>query len=249
MYARAAYTRIWPIKKLTFLCQIATALKLVHNMGFLHLAISSHSIHIVSPTQAKLGNFEFAIHARGELKNCLYVQRPWDVFKNIYWRWMSPEVMERKVPTKESDIFSLCMVAKEVIAGKLPWEDKNLKDVLDLITSDYSLPGIKILNLKRLGANKPPTQQVPHRPPPILLFSVTDIATKVKILKKSVELKADIQFHSDESREDRAKRKSATEELKRRIANGETDLGVRNGKVVSKNGQRAPPPALGAMEH
>ncbi|XP_065565816.1 inactive serine/threonine-protein kinase TEX14-like [Artemia franciscana] len=134
MYARAAYTRIWPIKKLTFLCQIATALKLVHNMGFLHLAISSHSIHIVSPTQAKLGNFEFAIHARGELKNCLYVQRPWDVFKNIYWRWMSPEVMERKVPTKESDIFSLCMVAKEVIAGKLPWEDKNLKDVLDLIS-------------------------------------------------------------------------------------------------------------------
>jgi serine/threonine protein kinase len=44
-------------KKLTFLWQIATALKLVHNMGFLHLAVSSNSIHIVSPTQAKLGPF------------------------------------------------------------------------------------------------------------------------------------------------------------------------------------------------
>ena len=126
--------------------------------------------------------------------------------------------------------------------------DDDTNFVIQHLASDYSLPGVKILNLKRLGANNPPTQQVPDRPPPIL-FSVTDIATKVKILKKSVELKADIQFHSDESREDRAKRKSATEELKRRIANGETDLGVRNGKVVSKNGQRAPPPALGAMEH
>ncbi|XP_065559820.1 uncharacterized protein LOC136026916 [Artemia franciscana] len=121
-------------KKLTFLCQIATALKLVHNMGFLHLAISSHSVHIISPTQAKLGNFEFAIRARGELENCVYVQRPWDVFKNIYWRWMSPEVMKRKVPTKESDIFSLCMVIVEVFTGKLPWEDKDFKDVLELIS-------------------------------------------------------------------------------------------------------------------
>jgi len=105
-------------KKLTFLCQIATALKLVHNMGFLHLAISSHSIHIVSPTQAKLGSFEFAIRAQGELNKCVYVQCPWDVFKKICFRWMSPEVMKRQVPTKESDIFSLCMVGTEVFAGK-----------------------------------------------------------------------------------------------------------------------------------
>ena len=135
-----------------------------------------------------------------------------------------------------------------LIAYGVPLQTNDVQFVIQHLASDYGLPGVKILNLKRLGANKPPTQQVPDRPPPIL-FSVTDIATKVKILKKSVELKADIQFHSDESREDRAKRKSATEELKRRIANGETDLGVRNGKVVSKNGQRAPPPALGAMEH
>ena len=135
-----------------------------------------------------------------------------------------------------------------LIAYGVPLQTNDVQFVIQHLASDYSLPGVKILNLKRLGANKPPTQQVPDRPPPIL-FSVTDIATKVKILKKSVELKADIQFHSNESREDRAKRKSATEELKRRIANGETDLGVRNGKVVSKNGQRAPPPALGAMEH
>ncbi|KAK2710059.1 hypothetical protein QYM36_013658 [Artemia franciscana] len=97
-------------------------------------AISSHSVHIISPTQAKLGNFEFSIRARGELENCVYVQRPWDVFKNIYWRWMSPEVMKRKVPTKESDIFSLCMVIVEVFTGKLPWEDKDFKDVLELIS-------------------------------------------------------------------------------------------------------------------
>ncbi|XP_065559821.1 uncharacterized protein LOC136026917 isoform X1 [Artemia franciscana] len=121
-------------KKLTFLCQIATALKLVHNMGFLHLGISSHSIHIVSPTQAKLGNFEFAIHARGELNKCVYVQRPWDVFKNIYWSWMSPEVMERQVPTVESDNFSLCMVVVEVFTGKLPWEERDFKHVLELIS-------------------------------------------------------------------------------------------------------------------
>ncbi|KAK2709485.1 hypothetical protein QYM36_013217 [Artemia franciscana] len=121
-------------KKLTFLCQIATALKLVHNMGFLHLAISSHSVHIVSPTRAKLGNFEFAIRARGELNKCVYVQRPWDVFKNIYWRWMSPEVMERQVPTVESDNFSLCMVVVEVFTGELPWEERDFKHVLELIS-------------------------------------------------------------------------------------------------------------------
>jgi hypothetical protein len=103
-------------------------------MGFLHLAVSSHSIHIVSPTQAKLGNFEFAIRARGELKNCVYVQRPWEVFKNIYWRWMSPEVMKRQAPTEESDIFSLCMVVEEVFTGKLPWEDRDFKGTLELIS-------------------------------------------------------------------------------------------------------------------
>ena len=61
-----------PNEKLTFLCQMATSPKLVHNMGFLLLAISSHSIHIVNPTQEKLGNFEFAIRARGELEKCVY---------------------------------------------------------------------------------------------------------------------------------------------------------------------------------
>ncbi|KAK2705855.1 hypothetical protein QYM36_016012 [Artemia franciscana] len=55
--------------------------------------ISSHSIHIVNPTQEKLGNFEFAIHARGELEKSVYAQCLWDMFKNNYWRWMSPEVI------------------------------------------------------------------------------------------------------------------------------------------------------------
>ncbi|KAK2715397.1 inactive serine/threonine-protein kinase TEX14-like [Artemia franciscana] len=119
--------------KLIFLSQIANALKVVHNMGFVHLAVSSHSIHIVSPTQAKLGNFEFAINAQGEVENQAYIQRPWDVLKHVYWRWMSPEVMRKLPPTEKSDIFSFCMVVAEVFGEKLPWNDGDFKSVLKII--------------------------------------------------------------------------------------------------------------------
>ena len=47
---------------------------------------------------------------------------------------MSPEVMERQMPWVESDMFFLCMVVLEVFTEKLPWEDMDFEDVLELIS-------------------------------------------------------------------------------------------------------------------
>lgn len=42
--------------------QIASGLRFLHDLGYVHCSITSHAVHLVQPTVAKLGNFECMIH-------------------------------------------------------------------------------------------------------------------------------------------------------------------------------------------
>ena len=76
-------------------------------------------------------------------------------------------------------------------------------------------------------------QSVNACPPPIL-FSVPSVDIKRKIINRSRELRADIQFCGDASKAERDKRKTLIDTLKTRINSGEKDLIIFKGQIVTK---------------
>ena len=110
------------------------------------------------------------------------------------------------------------------------------------LAEQYGITGANISNVRRLLGQPLPTersgtsgQEPTHNQPPPILFSVPNLNLKRRILQKSYELRQEIQFRADASREDREKRKALSAELRRRIELGEPNLAIHRGKIVPKN--------------
>ena len=97
------------------LFQVTDALIFLHNLHFLHCAISSHAVQLVNTHTAKLGQFEFLTNFRqteGQ-SQLLLKRRKCRGLMN----WLSPEVICGDAASKVSDIYSLCCVVFELITG------------------------------------------------------------------------------------------------------------------------------------
>eukprot|EP00090_Calanus_glacialis_P012302 TRINITY_DN2079_c0_g2_i5.p1 TRINITY_DN2079_c0_g2~~TRINITY_DN2079_c0_g2_i5.p1 ORF type:complete len:1033 (+),score=228.16 TRINITY_DN2079_c0_g2_i5:42-3101(+) len=119
--------------------QITDALIFLHNLHFLHCAITSHAIQLVSTSVAKLGQFEFVIDSRqtqtqglAEHSQSLLDCAGWQCFYN----WLSPEVLRGEAVSKQSDVYSLCCVVYELSTGTIPWAQMSADRIKESIRKE-----------------------------------------------------------------------------------------------------------------
>ena len=110
-------------------------------------------------------------------------------------------------------------------------QDKNVFS--QLVSSELKIENINLLKCIRLGKK---TSNNKARP---LLVSVTEASTKYNILKKASQLRhssshSKVYISPDMTRKEREAAKELRTELKRRLAAGEKDLTIRQGKIVQK---------------
>ncbi|NWR73293.1 TEX14 kinase, partial [Centropus unirufus] len=118
------------------LLQINDALRFIHFRGFIHRAVTSYAIQIVSSGGAKLCNLEYMIESKdgGERSDLTRIPVPVQLY-----RWSSPEVILEKVVTVKSDIYSFCTVVQEALTETPPWEGLEDSVVRERIVAGQQL--------------------------------------------------------------------------------------------------------------
>ncbi|XP_059721910.1 inactive serine/threonine-protein kinase TEX14 isoform X5 [Haemorhous mexicanus] len=121
---------------LHILLQILDALRFLHCRGFLHRALSSLAIQVVSSGEGKLCNLEHMVESKdsGEHSDLTRVPVPSQLF-----RWSSPEIILGKAGTARSDVYSFCAVLQEALTESLPWKGVEDSAVKQLILSGQQL--------------------------------------------------------------------------------------------------------------
>ncbi|GAB1597878.1 uncharacterized protein LOC115218991 [Argonauta hians] len=104
------------MNKFLMLRRIYHALKYIHENNVIHGNISSHAIQVMDTNTVKLGNFEY-MRVKGTRET------KWPAVD--FWRWMSPETLQKKQSVLESDIFSFCSVCLEYFSNCLPWAKRS----------------------------------------------------------------------------------------------------------------------------
>ncbi|XP_076805381.1 uncharacterized protein LOC143449170 isoform X2 [Clavelina lepadiformis] len=96
-----------------FLIQIEDALSYLHQLRLIHCCITSHAVMIVSSCSAKLSDFCYTTSIGQQSKQ--------NHISPVFNRWLAPEILVGKKPAFESDMYSFCVVACEMLSGVLPW--------------------------------------------------------------------------------------------------------------------------------
>ncbi|XP_066220815.1 inactive serine/threonine-protein kinase TEX14 [Saccopteryx leptura] len=125
------------------LLQVSDALRYLHTRGFVHRALSSYAVHIVSPGEARLTNLEYMLESqdRGAPRDLTRVPVPSQLYS-----WAAPEVVLQKAATVKSDIYSFSMIIQEILTDSLPWDGLDgsvIKEALVLgnyLEADFRLP-------------------------------------------------------------------------------------------------------------
>ena len=90
--------------------------------------------------------------------------------------------------------------------------------IQDYLVQQYCINPGELINVRRLPSCPNST---PNQCPPPVIFTVSNFKVKKKILQKLFELRADIQFRSNQSREDHLKHRELVLQLKERTASSE----------------------------
>ena len=108
------------IEAARIVAQIADALDAAHAAGVIHCDVKPANVILDERGVAKLTDFGIARAARGPAEHEL-IGTP---------RYIAPERIEGKAPTSASDVYSLGLVAYELIAGRPPFEGVETEDLL-----------------------------------------------------------------------------------------------------------------------
>jgi tRNA A-37 threonylcarbamoyl transferase component Bud32 len=100
--------------------QIAAALDAAHEAGVIHCDVKPANVIVDEQGTAKLTDFGIARAARGPREHELIGTA----------RYIAPERIEGKAPTERSDVYSLGLVAYELLAGRPPNAEMETEDLL-----------------------------------------------------------------------------------------------------------------------
>ncbi|XP_071534113.1 uncharacterized protein [Panulirus ornatus] len=118
---------------------VVEALLFLHAHNWLHTALSSHALHLVSTNHAKLGGFEFAIEMHG--KGCS-MKAP-ELQRAAWLRpWQAPETLSEQMVSTRSEIYSLTAIIWEIWSGMAPWAGVEEAEVVCRVGAGETLPAI-----------------------------------------------------------------------------------------------------------
>jgi tRNA A-37 threonylcarbamoyl transferase component Bud32 len=109
-----------PHESARIVTQIAAALDAAHEAGVIHCDVKPANVIVDQQGTAKLTDFGIARAARGPREHELIGTA----------RYIAPERIEGKAPTERSDVYSLGLVAYELIAGRPPNAEMETEDLL-----------------------------------------------------------------------------------------------------------------------
>lgn len=111
-----------PHEAARIVAQIAAALDAAHEAGVIHCDVKPANVIVDQQGKAKLTDFGIARAARGPREHELIGTA----------RYIAPERIEGRAPTERSDIYSLGLVAYELMAGRPPNAEMETEDLLRL---------------------------------------------------------------------------------------------------------------------
>jgi serine/threonine protein kinase len=109
-----------PHESARIVSQIAAALDAAHEAGVIHCDVKPANVIVDPQGTAKLTDFGIARAARGPREHELIGTA----------RYIAPERIEGKAPTERSDVYSLGLVAYELLAGRPPNAEMETEDLL-----------------------------------------------------------------------------------------------------------------------
>lgn len=100
--------------------QISSALVFLHEQNIIHCFVTSHAIMLVNLYCAKLANFEYVVDCeKVDVGLKSFVNQ--NMYQNVAYNWMAPEIMSASSPSMASDVYSFAVVIWEMFHGKVPW--------------------------------------------------------------------------------------------------------------------------------
>ncbi len=109
-----------PHEAARLIAQIAAALDAAHEAGVIHCDVKPANVIVDQQGTAKLTDFGIARAARGPREHELIGTA----------RYIAPERIEGRAPTERSDVYSLGLVAYELLAGQPPNAEMETEDLL-----------------------------------------------------------------------------------------------------------------------
>ncbi|MDP9251603.1 MAG: serine/threonine-protein kinase, partial [Chloroflexota bacterium] len=109
-----------PHEAARLIAQIAAALDAAHEAGVIHCDVKPANVIVDQQGTAKLTDFGIARAARGPREHELIGTA----------RYIAPERIEGRTPTERSDVYSLGLVAYELLAGQPPNAEMETEDLL-----------------------------------------------------------------------------------------------------------------------
>jgi len=109
-----------PHEAARLVAQIAAALDAAHEAGVIHCDVKPANVIVDQQGTAKLTDFGIARAARGPREHELIGTA----------RYIAPERIEGRAPTERSDVYSLGLVAYELLAGRPPNAEMETEDLL-----------------------------------------------------------------------------------------------------------------------
>jgi predicted Ser/Thr protein kinase len=116
----AARGRLSPIETARLVAQVAAALDAAHEAGVIHCDVKPANVIVDEQGRAKLTDFGIARAARGPREHELIGTA----------RYIAPERIAGDAPTERSDIYSLGLVAYELLAGRPAYAEMETEDLL-----------------------------------------------------------------------------------------------------------------------
>ncbi|KAA0202442.1 hypothetical protein HAZT_HAZT001399 [Hyalella azteca] len=117
---------------------VVEGLLFLHAHGWLHSGLSSHALHLVSTSHAKLGSFQHAIQQQAK-GGCSMKA---DELGRATWLvpWQAPEVISEAMVSIKSEVYGLATIIWEIWSGMPPWCGVPDSEIKRRVSEGESLP-------------------------------------------------------------------------------------------------------------